>query len=1121
MGLKPLLFACFSMVRRSIAKSKAVALGGSMVLVFAAALSSAQAPDLALSSSAMNRLESLRLESPALLQNVDTRLAKAPSENPPSRSVVLLLAGSAAGNVLSPERRSRSEVEREQQSLLDRLRTQGARFRVIAQTQILLNAIFLEVETNTLSRIQRDQTVLEIRSVSDYVIDHAESADRVYRRIARQRRNDGKGVRVAVLDSGIDYTHRSFGGPGTAEAYLDAFGVSLTDPRNQTLDGLFPTERVVGGYDFVGGTWPLTPDLSPDPDPIDAPDLGAGGHGTHVADLLGGANGVAPGVDLYAVKVCSSVTPACSGIALIQGLEFAVDPNGDGDPSDAVDIINLSLGSDYGSPFDDIVSRAVDQASALGVLTVASAGNGGDKPYVQGTPAAANTAISVAQTEMPSNQLPLIEIGDSLALPAILQPWSVAPTNVLTGPVVFGDGQGGNRNGCAAFEPGSLEGAIVLVDRGTCTFTAKVFHVQKAGGIAAVIGLIAAGDPFAGAFGGLPEGEVLEIPGYMISRADAGRIRGALPSDATIDPAKSLSLAQSMVGTSARGPQIDDNRIKPEIGAPGAGISASSGGGERLAPFGGTSGAAPVVSGAAALVLSACEQSDDEDARDHPRGRSSGRGGYDARSKRWGGYESDHRIRRNCRSPLEIKSLLMNAAETQIVENVWTRSPAPISRIGAGEVRARRAARSAAALWDAETGSGIAFGQIEVADEIVRLRRRLRVRNFSDERLRYRVTSSFRFLEDVEAGAIALNLPPFIEVEDGEDFEFDVEIVIDATRLPGNFMNSGSRGANPRALTLNEFDGYVELSPISRRKGSHRRREDRKEDELVPIPLRLPWHILPRRAARVELGRTGLAGQGEAELIPISNHGAGRAQNDAYALIAVSGDQSEGGRGELSPTPDIAAIGVNTFPVGPGLCAPRASFVWAFAVHTHERQRHLVQPVSHEFWLDIDRDGQSDVVVLNRDGSFYDFTDGRQFSWAVDLRRGLASAFFFAEHATNTGNTVLYVCAQQLGLAFGDMLNTQVDVEIFARDFYHGGPGDQIEGLTITPLGERFFGQPIDLRPNTEGMLRVLDFGPFPGNTPELGLLLITNGDRGEGARGGATIETEALQLKTQTEASN
>ena len=86
------------------------------------------------------------------------------------------------------------------------------------------------------------------------------------------------------------------------------------------------------------------------------------------------------------MKVCSSISTACSGVALIQGMEFAVDPNGDGDPADRVDIVNMSLGSLYGNAFDDDLSVAVDNATALGLLSVSAAGNGSDKPYVADTP---------------------------------------------------------------------------------------------------------------------------------------------------------------------------------------------------------------------------------------------------------------------------------------------------------------------------------------------------------------------------------------------------------------------------------------------------------------------------------------------------------------------------------------------------------------------------------------------------------------------------------------------------------------------------------------------------------------------------------------------------------------
>ena len=92
-------------------------------------------------------------------------------------------------------------------------------------------------------------------------------------------------------------------------------------------------------------------------------------------------------------------------------MEFAADPNGDGKVKDRVDIINMSLGSDYGQPFDDDLSAAVDNATAFGILTVASAGNGSDKPYVAGTPASASDGTFCRADER-SERLPAADAGN-------------------------------------------------------------------------------------------------------------------------------------------------------------------------------------------------------------------------------------------------------------------------------------------------------------------------------------------------------------------------------------------------------------------------------------------------------------------------------------------------------------------------------------------------------------------------------------------------------------------------------------------------------------------------------------------------------------------------------------
>ena len=505
-----------------------------------------------------------------------------------------------------------------------------------------------------------------------------------------------------------------------------------------------------------------------------------------------------------------------------------------------------------------------------------------------------------------------------------------------------------------------------------------------------------------------------------------------------------------MVGSSSRGPSNQFNQLKPEIGAPGASVSAIAGSGSEMGPFGGTSGAAPMVAGSAALVLHAMPHL----------------------------------------SPAEVKSLLMNTGDTAIDTDPFS-GRAPVSRIGGGEVRVDSALAAQAAAWDVATSSGaLSFGYVEVAKDTVQLQRQVRVRNYSNSAVVYNISPSFRFAGD-DTGAVSISAPKSVRVQAGKDAVFNVRMTIKGALLPGNFMNSGSQGANPLALNANEFDGYLTLDDGTQ-------------------PIHLAWHVLPRKSSELNARQVLNLGAGQDE-ISLRNNGVGAAQNDAYSLVAVSDQQPTGERGGQSPTPDIRAVGVNTYPVSAGFCSANPSFIWAFAVNTWEPQSHLL-PVSHQVLLDVDQDGIYDYVVLNRDLSgLGGVSDGRQVAWAVNLTTGSASAFFFAEHATNTGNTVLLICGEQIGLTGTDMLSTNVNMAVVAQDFYFGGPGDEVDGLTITPLGERYFGVPEDIAGKSNGSMTVVDFGAFPGNSDELGVMVITNGDRGAGNRGGATHATEAM----------
>ena len=110
----------------------------------------------------------------------------------------------------------------------------------------------------------------------------------------------------------------------------------------------------------------------------------------------------------------------------------------------------------------------------------------------------------------------------------------------IEGPLQYGNGAGGNLDGCAPFAAGSLAGKIVLVDRGTCTFTLKIKNIGQAGGLAGVIGMTTQDDPFTSADGG---DRPIDIPGFMISQAKSNILKSGLPAvHVVLDPANGLGV---------------------------------------------------------------------------------------------------------------------------------------------------------------------------------------------------------------------------------------------------------------------------------------------------------------------------------------------------------------------------------------------------------------------------------------------------------------------------------------------------------------------------------------------------------------------------------------------------
>ena len=461
----------------------------------------------------------------------------------------------------------------------------------------------------------------------------------------------GAGVNIAVIDTGIDYTHMAFGGPGTPEAYAAAVA-STEAPDPAWFDGT----KYLGGADFAGPTYnadPTDPDLydpvpAPDPNPIDGL---RGGHGTHVAGTAAGYGVTTAGAEPFTtfgeaangtritdayLEVDEStvdafhVGPGSAPEAGLYSLKVFGDAGGSTDLTGAaidwvgaqltggaeIDVVNLSLGSDFGA-VDDPENLMLAALMDEGVLPVVASGNAGDITDVAGTPS--NTARTLSVAASASGRGLQDGVRDLTSQAVYGAQYSQAFLGSFTRAAdVVPLRDPANLEGClpySAEDRAAVAGKFVLVEWNDdvalpCGSAAR-FNNAAAAGATGVI-LTSTVNSFESGIAGnaaIPGAQVTADASAVIRPlAAAGTLRLELSSDLFgesefYDPTK----VDTIASFSSRGEHGSyDDIVKPDVSAPGVGIiSAGSGTGADSDVMSGTSMATPLTAGVAALVYQA------------------------------------------------------------------------------------------------------------------------------------------------------------------------------------------------------------------------------------------------------------------------------------------------------------------------------------------------------------------------------------------------------------------------------------------------------------------------------------------------------------------------------------
>jgi subtilisin family serine protease len=583
--------------------------------------------------------------------------------------------------------------------------------RELYRTHSVLSGVAVYTDVHNLSKLQSIGGVKAVYPITPKSPSTSHAIPLVHAPQAWTAHGDlGQNTTIAIIDSGIDYTHADFGGPGTVAAYNTAHAHEA-QPADPTL---FPNAKIIGGYDFVGdgynpdpGTPNFNPVPAPDPNPLDC-----SGHGTQVAGIAAGYGvtgagqtfagpyntstpfsslnigpGMAPRASLYAYRIFG-----CNGGTnlVTEAIDRAADPNGDGVPSDHVDVINLSLGARFASP-QDADAVAANAATDLGITVVAAAGNEGDYYDVGGSPANAVKAISVVNSTDDMSTIdslivtaPASIAGKYGALRSANYDWFSLPD--LSGQLAaLSDPT--NKDGCdplSASDAALVNGKVAFMEWTDNNAVRRCGSVLRSGNVAAAgaVGFVFADDQAAPA--GLISGSSV-IPGVMVVKSAGDTLRAALGQGVVVGGTSPVDFPIVIPGNidtlnpfSSRGIGGNGN-VKPDVAAVGTNVtSAAVGTGSGRISEDGTSLASPMVAGLAALVRS-----------EHPS---------------W--------------SPLDVKADIMNTAGQDLYNgfNHTGLRFAP-NRAGAGRIQADTALDNQVLAYVVNDPGAVSvsFGPVEVA----------------------------------------------------------------------------------------------------------------------------------------------------------------------------------------------------------------------------------------------------------------------------------------------------------------------------------------------------------------------------------------------------------------------